>query len=324
VPTRSPKPQSRAMDSPDLDTGAKPPFRVLELYCGIGGCCAALPRGTEVVAAMDINDAGLEVYRSNFPDTTVAVNLEFVSADDLQRRDADLWWLSPPCQPFTVRGLQRDTEDPRTRSFLRLIDCLRQTPPSYLALENVPGFRGSQTHSVLRSALDDLGYAVQEVVLCPTELGVPNRRRRLFLVAGREPLGPMSQMPREPRPLEAYLDLEPPADLWVDEALIDRYGHAISIVNAKDSAAVATCFTSAYGRSPVRSGSYLETPSGLRRFSPQEILRLLGFPADFLLPPDLPTSVAWRLVGNSLSVPAARQVLTAIPALANDRAAYSR
>jgi len=128
----------------------------------------------------------------------------------------------------------------------------------------------------------------------------------------------------EPRPLEAYLDPEAPSDLWVDETLTDRYGHALSIVNANDPAAVTTCFTSAYGRSPVRSGSYLETPSGLRRFSPQEILRLLGFPADFLLPPDLPKSVAWRLVGNSLSVPAARHVLTAIPALANDRAAYSR
>jgi len=312
------------MDSPDLDPGATPPFRVLELYCGIGGCCAALPRGAQVVAAMDSNDAGLEVYRRNFPDTTVAVNLEFVSAHDLQRRHADLWWLSPPCQPFTVRGLQRDTEDPRTRSFLRLIDCLRQMPPSYLALENVPGFRGSQTHALLRSALDDLGYAVQEVVLCPTELGVPNRRRRLYLLAGREPLEPMSQMLLEPRPLEEYLDPEPPSELWVDEALTDRYGHALSIVNAKDPTAVATCFTSAYGRSPVRSGSYLETPSGLRRFSPQEILRLLGFPADFALPPDLPLSVAWRLVGNSLSVPAVRQMLTAIPALANDRAVYSR
>ena len=99
------------MDRPDLDTGAKQPFRVLELYCGIGGCCAALPRGTEVVAAMDINDAGREVYRSNFPDTTVAVNLEFVSAHDLQRRKADLWWLSHPVSRLPSAGY---SETPRT------------------------------------------------------------------------------------------------------------------------------------------------------------------------------------------------------------------
>jgi hypothetical protein len=66
----------------------------------------------------------------------------------------------------------------------------------------------------------------------------------------------------------------------------------------------------------VRSGSYLRTPTGLRRFSPNEILRLLGFPETYSLPPDLPLQAAWHLVGNSLSVPAARHVLSAIPELA--------
>ena len=80
-------------------------------------------------------------------------------------------------------------------------------------------------------------------------------------------------------------------------------------------ASVTACFTSAYGRSPVRSGSYLATAAGIRRFSPAEILRLLGFPADYELPPEMTLRNAWRLVGNSLSVPAVRTVLAAIPEL---------
>jgi site-specific DNA-cytosine methylase len=276
------------------------------------------------VAALDINETALEVYRWNYPHTTLPVNLDFVSASDLQSWNADLWWLSPPCQPFTVRGLRRDTEDSRTRSLLRLIDFLDVTRPSYLALENVPGFSGSQTHALLRSALDKLGYSVQELVLCPTELGVPNRRQRLYLVAGLEPLGPMSRLSPESRSLEDYLDPEPSLDLWVDEDMTDKYGRALSVVDVKEAAAVSSCFTSAYGRSPVRSGSYLETPSGLRRFSPQEILGLLGFPPDFRLPPTLSTQVAWRLVGNSLSVPAVRHVLSSIPELADRCSAYCR
>jgi hypothetical protein len=55
-----------------------------------------------------------------------------------------------------------------------------------------------------------------------------------------------------------------------------------------------------------------------------EILRLLGFPPDFGLPPELSTQVAWRLVGNSLSVPAVRYVLSAIPELADCGSSYSR
>ena len=317
-------PSSHEMDSSGVDTETARPLRILELYSGIGGCSAALPPRAEVVAAMDINETALEIYRRNYPHTTLPVNLEFISTSDLQSWNADLWWLSPPCQPFTVRGLRRDTEDSRTRSFLRLIDCLVESTPTYLALENVPGFRGSQTHTVLRSALDELGYTVQEVVLCPTELGIPNRRQRLYLVAGLGPLGPMLQPPQERRPLGAYLDPEPSSDLWIDEELTDKYGQALSVVAVQEVTAVASCFTSAYGRSPVRSGSYLRTASGLRRFSPMEILRLLGFPPDFRLPPSLSTQLAWRLVGNSLSVPAVRCVLSAIPELADSGSSYSR
>ena len=76
------------------------------------------------------------------------------------------------------------------------------------------------------------------------------------------------------------------------------------------------CFTSAYGRSHVRSGSYLQQDTGVRRFSPTEILRLLGFPASYRLPPDLSLSKAWRLVGNSLAIAPVRAMLSTIPELA--------
>jgi DNA (cytosine-5)-methyltransferase 1 len=299
-------------------------LRVLELFCGIGGCSAAMTSPGRVVAALDISGAALEVYRWNFQHTTLQIGLDFVSASALRHWQADLWWLSPPCQPFTTRGLRRDSEDPRARSFLRIIDALETAAPTYLALENVPGFRGSRTHSRLRSVLDKLGYAVEEVVLCPTELGIPNRRQRLYIAAGLEGLAPMVPPPPVGRPLADYLDPDPSPDLWVEEDLIRRYRQALNIVDPDEATAVTSCFTSAYGRSPVRSGSYLWTPSGIRRFSPQEILRLLGFPPGFTLPPDLSTGVAWRLAGNSLSVPAVRFVLSAIPALRGDRPPYSR
>ena len=97
--------------------------------------------------------------------------------------------------------------------------------------------------------------------------------------------------------------------------MIERYGAALHVVRAEDPDAVTTCFTSAYGRSPVRSGSYLATETGLRRFSPAEILRLLGFSASYRLPADLPLENAWRLVANSLSIVAIRSVLSTVPEL---------
>ncbi|MCB1032849.1 MAG: DNA methyltransferase, partial [Acidobacteria bacterium] len=108
---------------------------------------------------------------------------------------------------------------------------------------------------------------------------------------------------------------EPDVDLALPAATRQRYQGALHEVEAEDENAVTTCFTAAYGRSPVRSGSFLRTANGLRRFSPAEILRLLGFSPDFRLPEELPRSVAWRLVGNSLSLEPVRRLLATVPTL---------
>lgn len=296
-------------------TGEHSRLRVAELYCGIGGCASAVHPEAVVVSAVDINRQALDVYRRNFPHPTAAVTIESLPAHTLREWNADLWWISPPCQPFTRRGLRRDHRDSRTQSFLEILNRLKEVTPRYLAIENVPGFQGSTTHSLLLETLDNLEFQVQERVLCPTAFGIPNRRERYYLVAGRTGLRDLPPPRVEAQSLRSFLDREPPPGLRVDPDLVQQYRHALNVVDPLDSMAVAACFTAAYGHSPIRSGSYLKTPSGLRRFSPTEILRLLGFPKSFTLPTDLPFETAWRLVGNSLSIHAVRYSLSAIPEL---------
>jgi DNA (cytosine-5)-methyltransferase 1 len=311
--------------------------RVLELYCGIGGCAAAVGARATVTAAIDINNVALNVYRHNFAHRTAARAIESLRADDPLLRGADVWWMSPPCQPYTRRGRGRDLDDPRSRGLLHLLDLIDRLRPPALALENVPEMRGSQAHTRLRDVLERGGYAVAERLLCPTELGVPNRRRRFYLVASREGLAgwaaasePMTAatepgaspdvtthhfaVPPSP-PLSAFLDTDDPPELLVPPKLLVDYEHAVDVVDADDRCAVAATFTAAYGRSPVRAGSYLHRNGIVRRFSPAEILRLLGFPAGYHLPPELPRGNAWRLLGNSLSISAVREVLSALRAL---------
>lgn len=286
--------------------------RVLELHCGIGGCAAALADRATVTAAIDINTVALGVYRHNFPHRTAARAIESLRADDPLLHGADLWWTSPPCQPYTRRGKGRDLDDPRSRSFLHLLELIERLRPTAVALENVPEMRGSQAHARLREVLDRAGYAVAERVLCPTELGVPNRRRRFYLVASRDDLRDWGDsVPASSLPLAMFLDADDPPELHVAPALFARYEHAIDVVDADDPHAVAATFTSAYGRSPVRAGSYLRRGGIVRYFSPNEILRFLGFPMGYRLPLDLPRANAWRLLGNSLSVPAVREALSA-------------
>jgi site-specific DNA-cytosine methylase len=309
-------------------------LRVLELFCGLGGIAAALGDAAEVAAAIDIDRPALAAYRANFPHPTRARTLESVPAGELAAFAADLWTLAPPCQPYTRRGLGHDLEDPRAAGFSAVLTAVAAVRPRYLFLENVPGFCGSRGHALLLDVLGAAGYTWRQGLLCPSDLGWPNRRRRFYLLAAGPaagalagagwPAGRATAVPPAPA-LAALLDPAPAAELAVPAALARRYRHALDVVRPGDPAAITACFTSAYGRSPVRSGSYLAAgpPPGdgglppLRRFSPGEVLRLLGFPTSYRLPPDLPRAKGWRLAGNSLSLPAVRHVLAALPELAD-------
>jgi site-specific DNA-cytosine methylase len=300
-------------------------LRVLELFCGIGGCAAALGDRAQVVAAVDINQVALSVHRRNFSSPPVHVRtIESLPAGWYRDQAADLWWLSPPCQPYTSRGRQLDLRDDRAQALLAVIERIAELRPAYVALENVEGFCGSQSHQRLRVMLDACGYRVNEQVLCPTQLGVPNRRPRFYLVAAKNgTLGDRSDRSRFEVSgagtwcftVRQILDAEPAEPLWMPADFQEQYRGAVHVVDAEDPESETHCFTSSYGGSLVRSGSYLATARGVRRFSPTEILRLLCFPADYRLPDDLTLRKAWQLVGNSLSVAAVRHVLSAIPEL---------
>lgn len=289
------------------------PRGIIEFYAGIGGLSAALSRSLpeiRVSLAAEQSPGAVETFRLNFPDTPVAqINLEHVTAETLQSVKADFWWLSPPCQPYTAMGARRELADPRAGSFKRLLRLLHELPPERLALENVVGFRHSSGHSLLIRTLEDLGYQWHEREICPTELGIPMRRPRFYLQASRQgKINEGEKIPRNPRsviPLRHFLleEADDNAELRLSPETLSRYGQGLRILNRNDSESYATCFTSGYGRAIMKCGSYLRTPDGgVRRFAPEEILRLLQFPETFRFPRRLSLQTCWKLVGNSLSV----------------------
>ncbi|XP_011362670.1 tRNA (cytosine(38)-C(5))-methyltransferase isoform X3 [Pteropus medius] len=104
--------------------------------------------------------------------------------------------MSPPCQPFTRIGLQGDVTDPRTNSFIYILDILPrlQKLPKFILLENVKGFEISSTRDLLIQTIESCGFQYQEFLLSPTSLGIPNSRLRYFLVA---------KLQSEPLPFQA-------------------------------------------------------------------------------------------------------------------------
>lgn len=282
-------------------------MRVLELFAGIGGCSAALADRAQVVGAVDQNRYARQVYTHDFDTPVHAWNLATVKPEKLEAFDADLWWASPPCQPFTVRGKRLDVHDKRSAALIHLTGILESRGPRHFALENVPGFATSTMRRWLIEVLDEAGYHWRERTLCPTELGIPMRRARYYLIASRDPLRAWLPVRAHRRRVESYLRRPVDPALYLPPQMLDKYAGKLPISDPVDAPWVGV-FTSAYGSSPVYAGSYWRDERGVRYFSPSEGLAFLGFPPRFTLP-ELDFRRSWKLVGNSLSVDAARVVL---------------
>ncbi|PIK33426.1 putative tRNA (cytosine(38)-C(5))-methyltransferase-like [Apostichopus japonicus] len=143
-------------------------LRVVEFYSGVGGMHYALILSeipSTVVAAVDINEVANKVYKHNFPDINLLQrNIQSVSLKDFIKWDADVFLMSPPCQPFTRVGLKGDKSDPRTSSFLYLLQTLPQLTkkPGYILVENVKGFESSDTRNELVDVLKKCHYSYKD------------------------------------------------------------------------------------------------------------------------------------------------------------------
>ncbi|PIO63094.1 C-5 cytosine-specific DNA methylase, partial [Teladorsagia circumcincta] len=116
---------------------------------------------SQVVAAYDINTTANKIYTYNFPETALCQNnIQAISTKHLEKLNAQLWTMSPPCQPFTKKGSQQGIDDHRCDSFMALLEKLKQMKnrPRLIFLENVLGFETSSVHKELISTLTELQY----------------------------------------------------------------------------------------------------------------------------------------------------------------------
>ncbi|KAI8379324.1 S-adenosyl-L-methionine-dependent methyltransferase [Radiomyces spectabilis] len=165
-------------------------IRCLEFFSGIGGLHYAVNIAgvdAQVIAAFDVNEIANKVYEHNFKKKPLNKTIERLTPNDIAKYKADCWLLSPPCQPYTQGGREKDCDDPRAKPLMHLIDLLPRLadPPRYLFLENVKNFESSQSRRKLVEQLDALGYEIHECLLSPIQFGIPNHRLRYYLTARR-------------------------------------------------------------------------------------------------------------------------------------------
>lgn len=278
-------------------------YRAIEFFSGIGAFSQVGHEfGAQTVKAFDQGEDANCVYRLNYALEPCTSNLDSIKFDQIEK--SDLWWMSPPCLPYTRKGNGCDIEDARAHSFLNLLKLIPQILPDRILIENVPEFQNSKAMHLLSKTLEQNSYHFKKFDLCSSQLKTPMLRRRFFVVASRIcPIEDIELSKLDPKPLSLFLQDEADVDqsLYLNGDMLNQAStmEAFDIVDLETKR--LTCFTSSYGRQHKASGSLLKDNSNrIRYFAAEEILALLGFSKDFKFPPHLTNRAKWRLAGNSV------------------------
>lgn len=146
--------------------------------------------GFRSALAVDFSSDALETYSQNRSTSKVLVaDLMEVGAEDISERSGavDVVIGGPPCQGFSISG-KRDPNDPRNILYQRFVDVVLHAKPKMFVMENVPNMASMGSGAILRAAVgefEELGYSVSAKVLVASDYGVPQNRRRLFVVGIR-------------------------------------------------------------------------------------------------------------------------------------------
>lgn len=199
----------------------------LDIFCGAGGSSAgARAAGVKMLGAVDMDAVATASYRENYPDAHVVTGrLEEIDVGALHERigDVDLLLASPECTNHTcAKGSAPRSEESRATA-MSAVEYAKAFSPRWLVMENVVHMRPWSRYGELKRELEALGYQLDEQVIDASTIGVPQSRRRLFIVGDRQ-RAPRLVQTEKVVPVTASTILDP-AGTW-KTTLLNRPGRA--------------------------------------------------------------------------------------------------
>jgi len=171
----------------------------VSLFAGVGGFDLAMERNSvEVVSNVEIDKQCQKVLAKHFPNAKQFSDITDVKGSDLIaagfKPDRGIITGGFPCQDLSVAGKRRGLAGERSGLFWEIARLIEETQTEWFILENVPGLLTSnkgKDFGVVIGTLADIGYGVAWRVLDAQYFGVPQRRRRIFII-GRRTGNPLS------------------------------------------------------------------------------------------------------------------------------------
>jgi len=158
-------------------------MKTFSCFSGIEAASVAMP-WLDMVGFSEVDPFCNELLKHHYPNTN--------NYGDITKQRG--WELpdgiefvcgGPPCQSFSVAGLRKGLDDPRGNLSLEYLAFIERASPRWILMENVPGIlssNGGRDFGAILGALAKLGYGYAYATLNAQNFGVPQRRRRVFIV----------------------------------------------------------------------------------------------------------------------------------------------
>lgn len=173
-------------------------YKAIDLFAGIGGIRLGFDQAfndeIKTVFVSEWDEKAVETYRANF-NSNVNIVGDITTIDEKTIPEHDILLAGFPCQAFSLAGQKKGFEDARGTLFFDVARIVKYHKPKVVFCENVKNLvnhdRG-RTFRVIKNILEELGYRVFYKILNSKDFGVPQNRERIYIVAFRNDIAPLS------------------------------------------------------------------------------------------------------------------------------------
>lgn len=300
-----------------------------------------------IIGKKDPQKVVKDLYRStkkvNYMKTTYFANYKIKEKDwydDIRFLDGnkykgilDLFVGGSPCQSFSNMGKRRGLDDTRGTLFYEFARLIKEIQPKVFIYENVRGMLnhdGGNTWETIKSVFESLGYKIFYSLLNSVNYGVPQNRIRLFVV-GFKNKNVNFKFPNQVKLNKTSFDyLDDKVDVkyylpfkgfrfvtsHTDRACIDNQIIRTQKANQQFNWNGDFFFEGKNSLEnkqilgEVYTGNWNNKIGAIRKLTPRECFRLMGFPDSFIIP--VPDAKAYRQAGNSIVVDVLRRIIKSI------------
>ena len=290
-------------------------YSAIDLFCGCGGMSLGFQNaGFNILAAYDKWEPAVKVYRKNFGHPIFQDDLASESVQEqISNSHPEIIFGGPPCQDFSSAG-HRDVTLGRAVLTTTYCDIVLKTQPEYFVMENVPEITKSTILRDIISRFKDAGYGLSSAVLDASLCGVPQQRKRYFLIGKKgekdEFLAPYLTAHLASKPMTMY-------DYFGDSLGVEYYFRVPRSYNRRGVFSIyEPCQTIRGVDRPIPSG-YKGHPSDpveigpkVRALTVAERSYVQTFPKDFVF--EGTKTDLNQMIGNAVPVKLAEYVAKAI------------